>query len=45
MRILAGSASVLISISLILTVSGSWETILGDGPDAGQRRISPPGCV
>ena len=31
MRILAGSASTLILISVILTVSGSWEALLGEG--------------
>lgn len=34
MRILAGSATTLALIALVLTLTGSWQTLLGEGLDA-----------
>jgi len=45
MRILAGSATVLISVSIILTVSGSWEAILGDGLMEGSGNLAAGLCL
>lgn len=45
MRILAGSATTLILISAILSVTGSWSAILGDGLDGETGNLAAGLCL
>jgi len=45
MRILAGSATVLASIAVIVTVSGSWSALLGEGLTGDTGNLAAGLCV
>lgn len=45
MRILAGSATTLVIISVILTATGSWAFLLGDGLDGPQGELAAGLCL
>lgn len=45
MRVLAGSATTLILVALVLTVTGAWSTLLGDGLDGRSGEIAAGLCL
>lgn len=45
MRILAGSATTLILIAVVLTATGSWDAILGDGLDGRTGEVAAGLCL
>jgi O-antigen/teichoic acid export membrane protein len=45
MRILAGSATTLILIATILTLTGSWATLLGEGLDGASGELAAGLCL
>lgn len=45
MRVLAGSATTLVIVALVLTLTGAWSTILGDGLDGRSGEIAAGLCL
>ncbi len=45
MRILAGSATTLIIVAAVLTLTGAWPAILGDGLDGGTGQLAAGLCI
>lgn len=45
MRVLAGSATTLVIVAIVLTLTGAWSTILGDGLDGRSGEIAAGVCL